>query len=214
MIKLPYYPAGTPLPVSLTNPANSESLRPPRTTGSDGGGGGDEGAGGGGGGGGDDGDRGSDDGDSEGEAKPSLRLLESAEERSALLNDWLSQTKIFEMSGSFGNPELAQVHTTTRQTLEALLEFSPSGDIVEGKQLVVALCYPKNSIMALVGMDISPQKILVTRLAVRPVQVHNTDESWAQYMINAVTLIGMIVGKPLDTTPLEENCYLTFDLDD
>jgi len=140
-----------------------------------------------------------------------LKLLDRMEQ-AAVLKDWVSQTGIFRMSGSFGNPELARRHTRALETLDALQRFTPSTSLGHGREVLLALTDTDGDILAVAGADVSftetesldiDRALVVSRLAVKPVEVHKKDSSVGQSMVHAIRSAAYAIQVRLEMAPLQ-----------
>mmetsp|Transcript_108408 Transcript_108408/g.192005 ORF Transcript_108408/g.192005 Transcript_108408/m.192005 type:complete len:473 (-) Transcript_108408:224-1642(-) len=144
----------------------------------------------------------------------SARLLTPGEQ-AAVLDDWMSRTRIYRMSRDFGNEELAEIHTDALARIEALRGFETSPSFAENRsgRMVLGL-FDKDEVWAVAAGEVSRSKgLVVCHLCINPVEVNHLfdegatdlDDSGAvQGILSALDELAENMDMPLDITPLHE----------
>mmetsp|Transcript_103191 Transcript_103191/g.181890 ORF Transcript_103191/g.181890 Transcript_103191/m.181890 type:complete len:130 (+) Transcript_103191:3-392(+) len=119
----------------------------------------------------------------------------------------MSRTRIYKMSGIFGNRALAEVHAHALKTLETLRAWDTSHSTVSGRPVLFGLSDDER-IYALAGAEVSQQSgIVVSHLAIYPAQVNKKYSFAAPRMVRGLRLLSSEMGLSLDMSKLHNNSY-------
>lgn len=114
-------------------------------------------------------------GDNDGRNRVFLRMLGSKEQAN-LLDDWASRTRIYRMSGMFGNTDLAEKHGQALESIEALRAFNISDTSIPVQRSILALCDSTKNVLAIASTVASRKTgLLVDHVAIDPAELNKKD---------------------------------------
>jgi hypothetical protein len=122
-------------------------------------------------------------------------------EQAVILEEWMSRTRVYRMSGNFGNVPFAQQHSSALEKLEALTTFRTSKKGGRSPRMLFGLFSPEQKVLAVVGTEASQKSGLVClALSVRPSQLGNKESKIKQWMLSGLHVLADRMDMQLDMT--------------
>jgi len=154
---------------------------------------------------------GGDDGDDEDDDLV-LRMVDPPEQ-APLVEDWITRTRIYRMSGTFGSPEVAEKHSKALEVLEELRNFDVTQNVSAGQGRMLLGMATKGKldrIIALASAEFSEETgLVVSDIAVAPVYLHTPHSAVQFSMLASLGILTQqmntsLVVRGVTDVPLEE----------
>lgn len=136
-------------------------------------------------------------GDNDGSERVFMRML-GPSEQAKVLDDWVSRARIYRMTGSFGNTQLAEKHGRALESMEALRAFDISDTCISVQHTLLALSDSTRKVLVLASAEASYKTgLLVKDMAICPAELNRNDSPIETAMCTALYKLSKEMGLPL-----------------